>query len=149
MDLVPDIIKYLTIINYLITCKHSKTRMEQFNNKNKFIRGKQMKKSIAARIKGELREKINKEAAEKNCSVSELIRQKIIFAYEQEDKEKTIINLKKIEGDIKSLMNLLIMNSALMAEDIRQEKGVEAWVEIFKTAKEILDDYNKTGKLAI
>jgi hypothetical protein len=41
------------------------------------------------------------------------------------------------------------MNSALMAEDIRQEKGVEAWVEIFKTAKEILDDYNKTGKLAI
>ena len=31
-----------------------------------------MKKSIAARIKGELREKINKEAAEKNCSVSEL-----------------------------------------------------------------------------
>jgi hypothetical protein len=46
--------------------------MEQFNNKNMFIRGKQMKKSISARIKGELREKINKEAAEKNCSVSEL-----------------------------------------------------------------------------
>ena len=46
-------------------------------------------------------------------------------------------------------MNLLIMNSALMAEDIRKEKGVEVWGEIFKTAKEILDDYNKTGKLAI
>ena len=41
--------------------------MEQVNNKNKFIRGKQMKKSIAARIKGKLREKINKEAAEKNA----------------------------------------------------------------------------------
>ena len=85
MDLVHDIIKYLAIINYLITCQHSKTRMEQFNNKNKLIRGKQMKKSISTRIKGELREKINKEAAEKKCSVSELIRQKIIFAYEQEE----------------------------------------------------------------
>jgi len=49
-------------------------------------------------------------------------RQKIIFTYEQEEKEKTIISLKKIEGDIKSLMNLLIMNSALMAEDIVKKK---------------------------
>jgi hypothetical protein len=108
-----------------------------------------MRKVIGTRIKGELRARMDKEAAERKCSLAELIRQKIIFAYEQEDKEKTIINLKKIEGDIKSLMNLLIMNSALMAEDIRKEKGVDAWVEIFKTAKEILDDYNKTGKLAI
>jgi hypothetical protein len=123
--------------------------MEQFNNKNKFIRGKQMKKSISARIKGELREKINKEAAEKNCSVSELIRQKIIFAYEQEDKEKMIIDLKKMDGDIKFLINLLIMNSSFIAEDIRQEKGVDSWVEIFNNAKEILDNYKKTGRLAI
>jgi hypothetical protein len=104
---------------------------------------------IGAKIIGELRAKMDKEAADKKCSLSELIRQKIIFAYEQEEKEKTIINLKKIEGDIKSLMNLLIMNSALMAEDIRQEKGVDAWVDIFKNAKGILDDYNKTGKLSI
>ena len=108
-----------------------------------------MRQVIGTRIIGELRAKMDKEAADKKCSLSELIRQKIIFAYEQEEKEKTIINLKKIEGDINSLMNLLIMNSALMAEDIRQEKGVDAWVEIFKIAKEILDDYNKTGKLAI
>ena len=104
---------------------------------------------VGAKIIGELRARMDKEAADKKCSLSELIRQKIIFAYDQEEKEKIIINLKKIEGDIKSLMNLLIMNSALMAEDIRKEKGVEAWGEIFKTAKEILDDYNKTGKLAI
>jgi len=149
MDLVHDIIKYLTIINYLITCQHSKTRMEKFNNKNKFIRGKQMKKSISARIKGELREKINKEAAENNCSVSELIRQKIIFAYEREEKEKTTIILEKIEGDIKFLINLLIMNSAFIAEDIRQEKGIDAWVEIFKYAKGIFDNYKKTGNLSI
>jgi len=123
--------------------------MEQFNNKNKFIRGKQMKKSISARIKGELREKINKEAAEKNCSVSELIRQKIIFAYEQEEKEKTTIILEKMEGNIKSLINLLIMNSAFIAEYIRQEKGVNSWMEIFNNAKEILDNYKKTGKLAM
>ena len=123
--------------------------MEQFNNKNKFIRGKQMEKSIATRIKGELREKINKEAAEKNCSVSELIRQKIIFAYEQEDKEKTIIDLGKMDGNIKSLINLLIMNSAFIAEYIRQEKGVDSWMEIFNNAKENLDNYKKTGKLAI
>ncbi len=108
-----------------------------------------MKKSIAARIKGELREKINKEAAEKNCSVSELIRQKIIFAYEQEDKEKTIIDLEKMDGNIKSLINLLIMNSAFIAEYIRQEKGVDSWMEIFNNAKEILDNYKKTGKLAM
>jgi hypothetical protein len=108
-----------------------------------------MRQVIGTRIIGELRARMDKEAADKKCSLSELIRQKIIFAYEQEEKEKIIINLKKIEGDIKSLMNLLIMNSALMAEDIRKEKGVDAWVEIFKTAKEILDDYNKTGKLAI
>ena len=108
-----------------------------------------MRKVIGTRLIGELRTRMDQETTDKKCSMSELIRQKIIFAYEQEDKEKTIINLKKIEGDIKSLMNLLIMNSALMAEDIRQEKGVDAWVEIFKTAKEILDDYNKTGKLAI
>ena len=123
--------------------------MEQFNNKNKFIRGKQMKKSISTRIKGELREKINKEAAEKNCSVSELIRQKIIFAYEQEDKEKTIIDLEKMDGNIKSLINLLIMNSAFIAEYIRQEKGVDSWMEIFNNAKEILEEYRKTGKLFI
>ena len=123
--------------------------MEQFNNKNKFIRGKQMKKSVAARIKGELREKINKEAVEKNCSVSELIRQKIIFAYEQEDKEKTTIILEKMEGDLKSLISLLIMTSALIAEDIRQEKGKDAWQEIFKNAKGLLDDYRKTGELVI
>ena len=108
-----------------------------------------MRQVIGTRIIGELRARMDKEAADKKCSLSELIRQKIIFAYDQEEKEKIIINLKKIEGDIKSLMNLLIMNSALMAEDIRQEKGVDAWVEIVKTAKEILDDYNKTGKLAI
>jgi hypothetical protein len=123
--------------------------MEQFNNKNKFIRGKQMKKSISARIKGELREKINKEAAEKNCSVSELIQQKIIFAYEQEDKEKTIMDLQKMDGNIKSLINLLIMNSAFIAEYIRQEKGMDAWAEIFKNAKGIFDNYKKTGKLAM
>jgi hypothetical protein len=123
--------------------------MEQFNNKNKFIRGKQMEKSIATRIKGELREKINKEAAEKNCSVSELIRQKIVFAYEQEEKEKTTIILEKMEGNIKSLINLLIMNSAFIAEYIRQEKGVDSWMEIFNNAKEILDNYKKTGKLAM
>ena len=104
---------------------------------------------VGAKIIGELRARMDKEAADKKCSLSELIRQKIIFAYEQEEKEKTIINLKKIEGDLKSLISLLIMNSALIAEDIRQEKGADAWVEIFKTAKEILDDYKKTGKLAI
>ena len=108
-----------------------------------------MKKSISARIKGELREKINKEAAEKNCSVSELIRQKIVFAYEQEEKEKTTIILEKMEGNIKSLINLLIMNSAFIAEYIRQEKGVDSWMEIFNNAKEILDNYKKTGKLAM
>ena len=108
-----------------------------------------MKEIVGAKIIGELRVRMDKEAEEKKCSMSELIRQKIIFAYEQEEKETTIINLKKIEGDIKSLMNLLIMNSALMAEDIRQEKVVDVWMEIFKTAKEILDDYKKTGKLAL
>ena len=81
--------------------------------------------------------------------MSELIRQKIIFAYEQEEKENLIINLDKIERDIKSVINLLIMNSGFMAEYIRKEKGVDAWVKIFNTAKEILDDYKKTGRLAI
>jgi hypothetical protein len=123
--------------------------MEQFNNKNKFIRGKQMKKSISARIKGELREKINKEAEEKNCSVSELIRQKIIFAYEREEKEKTTIILEKMEGDLKSLISLLVMTSALIGEDIRQEKGMDAWAEIFKNAKILLDDYRKTGEVVM
>jgi hypothetical protein len=104
---------------------------------------------IGAKIIGELRAKMDKEAADKKCSLSELIRQKIIFAYEQEDKEKTIINLKKIEGDIKFLINLLIMNSSFIAEDIRQEKGMDSWVEIFNNAKEILDNYKKTGRLAI
>jgi hypothetical protein len=104
---------------------------------------------IGAKIIGELRARIDKEAAEKKCSVSELIRQKIIFAYEQEDKEKTIIDLEKMDGNIKSLINLLIMNSAFIAEYIRQEKGVDSWMEIFNNAKEILDNYRKTGKLAI
>ena len=108
-----------------------------------------MKKSISARIKGELREKINKEAAENNCSVSELIRQKIIFAYEREEKEKTIIILEKMEGDLKSLISLLIMTSALIGEDIRQEKGMDAWAEIFKNAKILLDDYRKTGEVVM
>ena len=114
-----------------------------------WIRGLNMGEIVGAKIIGELRARMDKEAADKNCSLSELIRQKIIFAYEQEEKEKMIINLTKIEGDIKSLMNLLIMNSSFFAEYIRKEKGVDAWMEIFKTAKEILDDYKKTGKLAI
>jgi hypothetical protein len=108
-----------------------------------------MKKVVGTRIKGELRVRMDQEATDKKCSMSELIRQKIIFAYEQEDKEKTIIKLDKIERDIKVLMNLLIMNSAFLAENIRKEKGVDAWVKIFNTAKEILEDYKKTGKLAI
>jgi hypothetical protein len=108
-----------------------------------------MGKIVGAKIIGELRARMDQEAADKNCSLSELIRQKILFAYEHEEKEKTIINLKKIESDIKSLMNLLIMNCAFMADYIRKEKGVDAWVKIFNTAKEILEDYKKTGKLSI
>jgi len=104
---------------------------------------------IGAKIIGDLRARMDKEAEDKKCSLSELIRQKIIFAYEQEDKEKMILDLQKMDGNIKSLINLLIMNSAFIAEYIRQEKGLDAWVEIFKNAKEILDDYRKTGKLAI
>ena len=104
---------------------------------------------IGAKIIGELRARIDKEAAAKKCSVSELIRQKIIFAYEQEDKEKMILDLQKMDGNIKSLINLLIMNSAFIAEYIRQEKGVDSWMEIFNNAKEILDNYKKTGKLAM
>jgi hypothetical protein len=104
---------------------------------------------IGAKIVGELRARMDKEAAEKKCSLSELIRQKIIFAYEQEDKEKTIIDLQKMDGNIKSLINLLIMNSAFIAEYIRQEKGMDSWVEFFNNAKEILDNYKKTGRLAI
>ena len=87
-----------------------------------------MREIVGAKIIGELRARMDKEAAEKKCSMSELIRQKIIFAYEQEEKEKTIIILKKIEGDIRFLINLLIMNSSFIAEDIRQEKGMDAWV---------------------
>ena len=104
---------------------------------------------IGAKIIGELRARIDKEAAAKKCSVSELIRQKIIFAYEQEDKEKTIIDLEKIEGDIKSLKNMLIFNLAIIADCIRQEKGIDSWVEIFNKAKEIVEEYRKTGKLFI
>ena len=94
-----------------------------------------MKEIVGAKIIGELRVRMDKEAAEKKCSMSELIRQKIIFAYEQEGKEEMIIDLKKIEGDLKSLISLLVMTSALIGEDIRQEKGMDAWAEIFKNAK--------------
>ena len=104
---------------------------------------------IGAKIIGELRARMDKEAEDKKCSLSELIRQKIIFAYEQEDKEKMIIDLQKMDGNIKSLINLLIMNSAFIAEYIREEKGVDSWMEIFNNAKEILDNYKKTGKLAM
>ena len=104
---------------------------------------------MAAKIIGELRARMDKEAEDKKCSLSELIRQKIIFAYEQEDKEKMILDLQKMDGNIKSLINLLIMNSAFIAEYIREEKGVDSWMEIFNNAKEILDNYKKTGKLAM
>jgi hypothetical protein len=108
-----------------------------------------MREIVGAKIIGELRARMDKEAAEKKCSMSELIRQKIVFAYEQEDKEKMTIILEKMDGNIKSLINLLIMNSAFIAEYIRQEKGVDSWMEIFNNAKEILDNYKKTGKLAM
>jgi hypothetical protein len=104
---------------------------------------------IGAKIIGELRARMDKEAEDKKCSLSELIRQKIMFAYEQEEKEKVIIDLQKMDGNIKSLINLLIMNCAFIAEYIRQEKGMDSWAEIFKNAKEILDNYKNTGKLAI
>jgi hypothetical protein len=108
-----------------------------------------MSEAISVRLSSDLMEKIVQEAKEKKCSQSELIRQKIIFACEQEDKEKTIIDLQKMDGDIKSLINLLIMNSAFIAEYIRQEKGIDSWMEIFNNAKEILEEYRKTGKLFI
>ena len=113
------------------------------------IWGLNVKEIVGAKIIGDLRVRMDKEAAEKKCSMSELIRQKIIFAYEQEGKEEMIIDLKKIEGDLKSLISLLIMTSALIGEDIRQEKGMDAWAEIFKNAKRLLDDYIKTGELII
>jgi hypothetical protein len=62
---------------------------------------------------------------------------------EQEDKEKTIIDSQKMEGDIKSLRNLLIMNLAIIADYIRQEKGMDSWAGIFNNAKEISDNYKK------
>jgi len=108
-----------------------------------------MSESVSIRLSSDLMEKMVQEAKERKCSLSELIRQKIMFAYEQEDKEKTIIDLEKMDGNIKSLINLLIMNSAFIAEYIRQEKGVDSWMEIFNNAKEILDNYKKTGKLAM
>ena len=108
-----------------------------------------MKEIVGAKIIGELRVRMDKEAADKKCSMSELIRQKIIFAYEQEGKQKMIINLKKIEGDLKSLISLLVMTSALIGEDIRQEKGMDAWEERFKNAKKLLDDYRKTGEVVM
>ena len=108
-----------------------------------------MKEIVGAKIIGELRVRMDKEAADKKCSMSELIRQKIVFAYEQEDKEKTIIDLKKVEEDLKSLISLLVMTSALISEDIRQEKGMDAWEERFKNAKRLLDDYRKTGEVVI
>jgi hypothetical protein len=104
---------------------------------------------IGAKIIGELRARMDKEAEDKKCSLSELIRQKIIFAYEQEDKEKMILDLQKMDGNIKSLRDLLIFNSTIIADYIRQEKGMDSWVEIFNNAKENLDNYRKTGKLAI
>jgi hypothetical protein len=104
---------------------------------------------IGTKIIGEVRARMDKEAAEKKCSMSELIRQKIIFAYEREDKEKTTIILEKMEGDLKSLISLLVMTSALIGEDIRQEKGMDAWAEIFKNAKKLLDDYRKTGEVVM
>lgn len=108
-----------------------------------------MSEAVSIRFSSNLMEKMVQEAKDKKCSLSELIRQKIIFAYEQEDKEKTIINLEKIEGSIQSLLNLLIMNAAVSAECIRQDKGMDSWVEIFNKAKGILEEYRKTGKLAI
>ncbi len=108
-----------------------------------------MKEIVGAKIIGELRVRMDKEAADKKCSMSELIRQKIIFAYEQEGKEEMIIDLKKIEGDLKSLISLLVMTSALIGEDIRQEKGMDAWEERFKNAKKLLDDYRKTGEVVM
>jgi hypothetical protein len=108
-----------------------------------------MKEIVGAKIIGELRVRMDKEAADKKCSMSELIRQKVIFAYEQEGKEEMIIDLKKIEGDLKSLISLLVMTSALIGEDIRQEKGMDAWEERFKNAKKLLDDYRKTGEVVM
>ncbi|MFZ1035632.1 MAG: hypothetical protein WAN57_00330 [Smithella sp.] len=108
-----------------------------------------MKEIVGAKIIGDLRVRMDKDAAEKKCSMSELIRQKIIFAYEQEGKEEMIIDLKKIEGDLKSLISLLVMTSALIGEDIRQEKGMDAWEERFKNAKKLLDDYRKTGEVVM
>ena len=108
-----------------------------------------MREIVGAKIIGELRARMDKEAADKKCSMSELIRQKIVFAYEREEKEKTTIILEKMEGDLKSLISLLVMTSALIGEDIRQEKGMDAWAEIFKNAKRLLDDYRKTGEVVI
>jgi len=108
-----------------------------------------MREIVGAKIIGELRARMDKEAAEKKCSMSELIRQKIVFAYEREEKEKTTIILEKMEGDLKSLISLLVMTSALIGEDIRQEKGMDAWAEIFKNAKKLLDDYRKTGEVVM
>ena len=108
-----------------------------------------MSEAISVGLSSDLMEKIVQEAKEKKCSQSELIRQKIIFTYEQEDKGKTIIDLQKMDGNIKSLINLLIFNSAIIADYIRQEKGMDSWVEIFNNAKEIVEEYRKTGKLFI
>ena len=108
-----------------------------------------MREIIGAKIIGDLRARMDKEAEDKKCSLSELIRQKIIFAYEREEKEKTTIILEKMEGDLKSLISLLVMTSALIGEDIRQEKGMDAWAEIFKNAKKLLDDYRKTGEVVM
>jgi len=47
-----------------------------------------MSEAVSIRLSSDLMEKMVREAKEKKCSLSELIRQKIMFACEQETKKK-------------------------------------------------------------
>jgi len=59
-----------------------------------------MSEAVSIRLSSDLMEKMVREAKEKKCSLSELIRQKIMFACEQENKEKMNINFLKMESKI-------------------------------------------------
>ena len=111
---------------------------------------------VTARFSDELHKKITAEAKQKECSVSQIIREKIELAYVQEDIKELKRRLGKMEvivlemapqarrAEILSWWTLI-----LLAEYIKSDSSVEKFWSIENTADEKYKDYLKDRKLKL
>ncbi len=115
-----------------------------------------MAEPITVRLSDELHAKISAEAEQKECSISQIIREKIERAYVQEDVNELKEKLEKLEAVVLEIApqsrradNLIALLINIVAEYIKCDLSLEKFLNIVCAANEKYKDYPVSKKLSI